>query len=374
MRILYLIDEMQAVSAGGTERQVLQLARLLKEAGAEVNIGTFRGTHWLTSEIAGCHVEHFNFRSVWRFSSLMELHRVVTWMREHNIQVLQTFFVEANILGPLLGWWAGVPVILGSRRNLNYWMNPGTALLQRIANWFCTRLVANGKAVQEHVSRTEHVSLERIEVIHNGLDTDQFYSDGKLRSLSRATFGYLESDIIIGAVSGLRPVKGCETFIDAAAEVLRHAPDVRFVLVGDGPLRSSLEAQAAPLGDHFRFVGAQEDIRPFLSMFDIAVLASESEGFSNSILEYMAAGLPSVVTDVGGNPEAIENAGIIVKPKQPLDLANALLSLIKDPTRRKALAQQARARAQSFSLPSTRATWVRFYERTLGQRKAQAKA
>ncbi|MEO5936331.1 MAG: glycosyltransferase [Terriglobales bacterium] len=366
MRILYMIDEMQALTDGGTERQVLQMIALMKQAGADVHLCTLRGTEWLTAEQAGCPVEHFHYRSFWRPGSIMELLRLRRWMRDKKVEILQTFFVEANILGPLVGRMASVPIILGSRRNLNYWMSPLAALAQRIANRFAMRLVANCNAVKQHVIATESVDAGKVDVMYNGLDAAHFAPNDERRRQLRQEYGFRDSDVVVGAVSVLRPIKGCETFIDAAGEVLRQDPNARFVLVGDGPLRSSLETRAASLGDRFRFAGAQKDIRPFLNMFDIGVLASESEGFSNSILEYLAAGLPCVVTNVGGNPEAIENAGVVVTQKQPAELAEAVLILLRDRVRRASLSTKALARAKDFDLESTQSKLAAYYERLLG--------
>jgi len=365
VRILYLIDEMQALTAGGTERQLLQMITLMKQAGADVRLGTLRGTEWLSAREAGCPVEHFHYRSFWRPGSLAELVRLRRWMRDERIQILQTFFVEANILGPIIGRMAGVSVILGSRRNLNYWMSSGTALLQRFANGFATRLVANCNAVKQFVVASEGVDADKVDVIYNGLDAAHFAPDPELRRTARQKHGFSNTDILIGATTVLRPIKGCETFIDAAKEVARQAPQAQFVLVGDGPLRPALEARAAGLKNRIHFVGAQADIRPFLNMFDIAVLASESEGFSNSILEYLAAGLPTVVTDVGGNPEAIDNAGVVVPVGPPAGLASALLNLLENPAQRATLSQRALARSKDFSLDTTQLKLEKYYRSLL---------
>jgi len=362
-RILYMIDEMEAVTSGGTERQLMQMIRLLVDAGVEVRLCTLRGTHWLTDEIAGCPVEHFAFLSLLRPGSQAELLRLRAYMRDYRPHVLQTFFVEANILGPIVGRLAGVPVIVGGRRNLNYWMGPLTSSLQRFANRYTTRLLANSEAVKEHVVRTEHIHPAQVDVIYNGLDVERFRPDPESRAAMRQKFGFTDDQILIGAVSVLRPIKGCEDFIDAAALVLRQQPSTRFVLVGDGPIRSELELRAKALGDCFTFAGAQPDVRPFLQMFDIGVLSSESEGFSNSILEYLAAGLPCVVTDVGGNREAVGNAGVSIPVRDPNALAKALVGLVSDPALRQSLASAALARAPQFSLAAAQRNLVSYYQK-----------
>lgn len=363
LKVLLIIDEMEAVTAGGTERQVLQIAQLLVGAGFDVQFAVLRRTQWLDNHSLPYPVKRFEIDKVKSLRGLAQLVALGRWMKQEHFDVVQSFFVEANVVIPILAWIAGVPVALGSRRNLNYWMNPFWRSLQRISNHFVTRLVANSEAVKRVVQETEQISPDKIDVMYNGLDIERFARNPELREKARGEFGYQNSDVVIGAVSVLRPIKGCETFIDAAHEVVRQSPQARFVLVGDGPLRRELETRASGLGDRFRFVGAQHDIRPFLNMFDIGVLASESEGFSNSILEYMAAGLPSVVSDVGGNLEAVGNAGLVVSSKNPKALAEALLQLVHDGEIRASLSREAILRAKRFSLDSTQVALVAYYRR-----------
>jgi glycosyltransferase involved in cell wall biosynthesis len=367
LRILYMIDEMQALTAGGTERQLLQMIDLMKQSGADVRLCTLRGTEWLTPAIAGCPVEHFNLTSLTSLSGVAEMRRIYRWIKANNVQVLQTFFVEANIIGPLLGKMARVPILLGSRRNLNYWMSPRLAAMQRMANKFSTRLVANCEAVKSYVVKTEGVTADKVDVLYNGLDLEHFETSPLLRQQARATSKYADSDIVIGCVSALRPIKGCETFIDAAHQVTKRVPQARFVLVGDGPLRSELEARTSDISARFLFAGAQDDVRPWLNVFDIGVLASESEGFSNSILEYLAASLPCVVSDVGGNAEAIDTAGLVVRPKDAAALAEALVALVTNPAARADYSRKAQARASAFDLKSTQANLVSYYGRLAGR-------
>ncbi len=363
MRILYLIDEMEAITAGGTERQVLQMIRLVREAGLEPQLAVMRGTGWLTEVQAGCPVEHFRISSFTSVAGLRELARLRRWVRKQRFHVLQTFFLEANLVGPVVAWLAGVPVILGSRRNMNYWMGWKLAALQRLANLFATRLVANCRAVADCIVRMEKVRASKVDVIYNGIDLEYFRPCPEQRAQMRSQLGIAEDEVLVGNVSALRPIKGVEHFVSAAAAVLQHESRARFVLVGDGPLRQQLQDQAARLGIAPRFLiaGAQEDIRPWLNACDVAVLTSESEGFSNSILEYMAMGLACVATDVGGNREVLtEGAGVLVPQCDDRALAEALLHLVRNPKRRQ-MAQVARSTVARFGLPSAREALAHYY-------------
>lgn len=363
LRILYMIDEMEALTAGGTERQILQMIALMKDAGAEVQLCLLRNTEWLTEEIAGVPVHVCHLGSILSGRGLRDLNRLRRWIRLQQFDVVQTFFIDSSLIGPVVAKLAGVRVVLGSRRNLNYWMTFSTRFAQRISNLFITRLVANCEAVKTAVAKTEGFDPGRIDVIYNGLDVARFHPDEDMRRRKRRELGFTEEHFVIGNVSVLRPIKGCETFIEMAKLVSQDHPAARFVLVGDGPLRCALENQIELLGmgPVFFFAGSQEDVRPFLNAFDAAVLCSESEGFSNSILEYMAAGLPTVVTDVGGNAEAVGNAGKAVPVGDVSALAREMGLLMKNTDHAKLLSRNALMRVQGFSFPSTRTRLLQYY-------------
>lgn len=368
LKILYVIDEMQALTAGGTERQLLQMITLMKAAGHTVHLALFRGTEWLTEAEAGCPIRRCAIGRVFSPDGWRRLRALEAWMQAERFDVVQSFFVEANIFIPPRARRAGVPVVLGSRRNLNYWMGAFQRWLQRRSNRHVTRLVANCEAVKQAVAKFEGIAAERVDVIYNGLDVQRFRPDPARRTAQRRALGHGESEVVVGTVSVLRPVKGCETFVRAAAMVADHSPQARFLLVGDGSLRGELEQLGRELGisERLRFAGSQEDVRPFLQAMDIAVLASESEGFSNSILEYAASGKPIVASDVGGNREAAGEGGVMVPPADPGRLAEALIRLIDDPAGRARMASEALIHAQSFSLERAQATLSSYYQGLAG--------
>jgi L-malate glycosyltransferase len=369
LRILFLVEEMEAITAGGTERQILQMIRLLRESEMAPEICIFRDTAWLTEDLAGCPVHSAGIGRLASLRVIPQFWHLVRWMRAKRFDVVQTFFIEANILGPVLVRFAGVPLILGSRRNLNYWMKPHHLILQRISNRFVSRLVANCEAVRQRVAAMERFPLDRIDVVYNSIDADQFRPNPEIRRRMRNELQIGEERVVIGNVSTLRSVKGVQHFVAAAALVRDRLPAAYFVVIGDGPLRPSIEQQIADLqlGPVFRLFGSQEEIAPYLCAMDIAVLSSESEGFSNSILEYMAAGLPCVATDVGGNREALGDAdGAIVRPADPSELAEALLGLINDPNRRRDLTAKSLARIDAvFNLSSARPRLADYYRRCI---------
>ena len=370
IKILYMIDEMAALTAGGTERQILQMAQLMQECGFSIQLCVLRGTEWISQDQINIPVHRAQLRSFKSFAGLRAAGRLIRWLETEQFDIVQTFFVESNLLGPLIARLAGVPVIIGSRRNLNYWMKRRTAVLQSIANVITTRLVANCEAVRQVVSKTEYTNVAKIDVIYNGLDLSQFRPHPSLRKQVRDELGIRESDVVVGNVSALRPIKGTEDFVEAAALVRQKHPSARFILVGDGPLMESLRSRVQELGltDTFIFTGAQKDVPRFLQAFDIAVLSSESEGFSNSLLEYIAMGLPVVSTDVGGNREALGEAGRFVSPKNPPALADTIINLLEDAGGLQKMRAAATQQAARVSLDRAQERLRRYYQELVDSR------
>lgn len=155
---------------------------------------------------------------------------------------------------------------------------------------------------------------------------------------------------VVGNVAALVPHKGQKYLIDAAPAVVRAMPDTVFLIFGEGPLQAPLQHQIRSLGldHHVRLVGFRHDVLALLKSLDVFVMSSVTEGLGTSILDAMAASRPVVGTAAGGIPEAIEHGvtGLVVPPQHPAELAEAILSLLKDPSRREAMGRAGLARAR----------------------------
>jgi glycosyltransferase involved in cell wall biosynthesis len=220
--------------------------------------------------------------------------------------------------------------------------------------------------VKELTSREEKIDLSKIYVIHNGIDIDDFKNDGDSRELLKQKLAIPLNHNVIGIVAGLRPMKRHITFLRAAQRILRERNDVDFVVVGDGPLRGDLEALSDEFGIswHIHFVGWQEDIVPFLSLFDIGVNCSANEGLSNAIMEYMACGVPCVVSKAGGNEELIENGvnGLTFELDNDRELASSIIGLLDDKPKQQEYAERAREIiAYEFSIQKMTANYDRLF-------------
>ena len=187
--------------------------------------------------------------------------------------------------------------------------------------------------------------------------------------------GYQKDDVVIMHVANLTPVKGHAHLLQAMARVLPECPKVKLVLVGEGPLRGQLTEMVEQLNltNHVVFLGKREDARQLLNMADICVLPSLSEGMSNAILEYMVAGKPVVATNVGGNPELVQNGetGILVDKENSEQLAKALILLANAPYKRTEMGRNGYEKVKNkFTLPAMVSAYTDlFYRHDAEQKK-----
>ena len=265
-----------------------------------------------------------------------------------------TFFPLSNILGVFLSRLAKVKVILSTRRDYGLWLNRWSIPLLRFVNRYVTRIIANSASVKELTCREEKCDPSKVDVIYNGIHlNNQVPSRSDCTGL-KEKYAIPPNRLVLGTVAGLRPMKRHTTIIRAAKLVVDSREDVSFLIVGDGILRSDLEALASELGitKHLIFAGSQENVLPFIALFDIAVNASANEGLSNAIMECMALGKPCIAADAGGNPELIKNEvnGYTFELDNHRELARKILDLLDDKEKQRLFASESKKRIQGMSL------------------------
>jgi len=352
LRILFLIDEIVGKGAG-TERQLLDLIRAVDRARFDPVLCCLRESDWLRENDPGCEAHVLGFRSFHGRTFLPSLIRLARFIRRTGVDVVQTFFVDSSLLGPLAAR-LGRARCVGWRRDMGYWHTRSLLWALRVIDPLLDGVLVNARAVGEIVAAAEWVPRHKIHVIPNGIDVARFEGgDERARALARAAISFLYGIPpvvpLVGVVANLRPVKRIDDFIHAAGIIHRACPSARFLIVGKGALREQLEALASRLGIGSRIHMIEDcvDTAHLLAALDVGVLTSESEGCSNALLEYMAAGLGIVATRVGGNVELIEDGknGILIERAAPKELAAAILSLLSEPESRARLGREARAAA-----------------------------
>jgi glycosyltransferase involved in cell wall biosynthesis len=251
----------------------------------------------------------------------------------------------SNLLGVPAGRLAGVPVVISSRRDLgrhDWYEGKRRIWLRRIQNR-CHCILANATAIRDALISEDGFVPEKLRVIHNGIDVEKFRCTGDRKGVLPQT-GEGRLIVLVGNMHS--EVKGHPSLIACASAVIAEFPSTQFVLVGDGGQRGKFEGlvQARGMGASFRFLGRRNDVAEILACCDIAVLPSLAEGLPNALLEYMAAGLPAVVSNVGGNAELVEDGvtGLLVPPRDSSALSNAILKLLRDSSLARRMANHGR--------------------------------
>jgi glycosyltransferase involved in cell wall biosynthesis len=381
-RILQLVD---SFDEGGSERQALQLTRLLHDSGRyQVLLASLKPDGVLRSQVADLDLEEipcYPLTSFYDANALVQLRRFVHDLRRLKVDVLHTHDFYTNIFGMVAGRLAGVPVRIASRRETSGMRSRAQQQAQRAAYALAHQVVANSKAVQLKLI-AEGLRKDKITIIHNGFDPNRVVSShSSSRDDALVALG-LEKNAsrrFVTIVANMRhEVKDYPMFLRAAQRVSKVVPRVGFLLAGEGELRSSLESLAAKLGiaNKTVFLGRVADIATLLGVSDVGVLASKAEGFSNSILEYMAAGCPVVATDVGGASEAIVEGetGYLVSSGYDESMAERIISLLESPALAGRMGESGRrVVAEKFSTAAQLHNTEALYERFLLTKRRQVK-
>jgi glycosyltransferase involved in cell wall biosynthesis len=269
-------------------------------------------------------------------------------VRTEGFDVIQSQHEKSDVFNALLPRGARHALRISNRRDTGFLKSARLRQLSRLLNRRFDMIVAPSTSILDAVERDEGAPRSRMHCIANAVDTERFRPliDSN-RQAALGAIGCTDSDLMIGCVADLVPVKRHEDLVDAFANLRSQFPDARLVLIGDGPCRETVERRIRELGiaDSVRMLGRRPDIDKLLPAFHLFVLASDTEGLSNAILEAQACGLPVVATRVGGNPDLVDaDCGILVPPRDPEALAEAMGRLLRDRDRRKQMGAVARMR------------------------------
>jgi glycosyltransferase involved in cell wall biosynthesis len=342
--VLRVVDQFPKTLGGG-ERIVLKLAALLPSYGYRASILTF----YVHPESSGavdppCPTYLLPLQRTYDLTALRAALELRRFLKRERIEIVHTFFESSDL-------WAGFVTKTMSNAKL-IWSRRDMGILRSRKHDFAYRRMADlpdkvfavSEQVRRHSVEVDGIDPARVETIYNGLDLSDW---SEVSRPSRAN-----CETVIVTVGNIRRVKGHDILIRAAASVLRRFPQAGFRIGGDildADYFAELQEliRSLNLSDQVQFSGGVSNLCTYLSEADIFLLPSRSEGFSNAIIEAMAAGLPVVATDVGGNAEAVEHGvtGLIIPAENSDALAAAIESLMSDPSRARAMGAAGRTMA-----------------------------
>lgn len=336
---------------GGTERQVVNLARELDRSRFELHLACFKKRGEFMREVVsnGIPLSAYPIHRLLRPSTALQMLRLAGDLRRKRIQIVRSYGLYPNLFALPAAWLAGVPVRIASIRDTGDHLTPKQRRAQRWVSSFAQRVLVNAEAIKRRLL-DEGYDPGRIVVIPNGIDLDRFSGTAQGRILRE--LGVPPATPVVGVVARLNELKGIEYFLAAMAQVAKRFPGARFLVVGDGrgpvgaAYRASLEREASLLGLHGRlhFTGFREDVPELLGELTVSVQPSLSEGLSNVVLESFAAGVPVVATSAGGNSELVAHGinGLLAPPRDAQALADAVCLLLADPDRARQLGAEGR--------------------------------
>ena len=380
MKIAFIIDTISCDTAG-TQKQLLETIRRLNRSEFEPELICLWESPWMAGNPLPCPCTVLGYRGFVKTGFPGVIRRLAKLIGSRKIDIVQTFFEDSIFVA-----WLGTifarrqPILLSSRRDIGLgkanqpWYHSLFGYALPVVNRQFTGIVANSEQVRAYVSKREKTPLTKIKVHYNGVSLPELgtCSPPPLSMQSH------RSDVWIGVVANLTPVKRHDLIVRAFAQLLGAGPQVaaRLILLGEGPQRSQLEqlAQALGVGNSVQFEGAVADVDSYLRHLDIGVLCSDREGLSNAILEYMAYGLPVVATKVGGNSELVTASnGFVVPPNDVDALTAALSTLVGDANLRARLGDSSREKAhRSFSWENSMRDLEDYYRSLLLNRSKHA--
>lgn len=289
-------------------------------------------------------------RPIAPLSDLRALAALRLSIRRFRPDVVHTHSSKAGVLGRLAARLERVPVVVHTVHGFGF--TPLQSAIRRAAFLRAERLAAGWT---DHFVAVSRVNLDRgvelglwrpdeASVIRAGIDLGHFRAPGDGRE-ARRRLGVRDGAPLVTQVGNFKPQKAPLDFIRAAARIAAARPDVRFVMVGNGPLRGAAEAMAAEVGlaDRVVFCGWWDDVPGLLAATTVSVLSSRHEGLPCAVVESLAAGVPVVATEVDGTPEVVRSGinGDLVPPEEPTALADAVLAILGDDKRRRSMAAAA---------------------------------
>jgi glycosyltransferase involved in cell wall biosynthesis len=377
---LCILFAIGSLGLGGAEKQMALLIKHLDQLNYSCHLFALEATgplsDYLEDTNLDLHSGGYCSNKPWviKFFFLIRAQlRMLGLIRKVRPDIIHAYLPLTNFIASFAGRLLNVPMIITSKRALGTHQDRrrGWRIFDiasfRLSHW----VVVNSRAVGNDTIQRDMGNSSKIKLIYNGLELENFALQNHNKKEVRKDLTLDPNQKIIITVANLIPYKGHVDLLKAAAIVIKNQTDSLFLLVGeDRGIKKSLEDLSRELGiiQNVVFMGQRNDIPRLLAASEVSVLPSHEEGFSNVILESMAAGLPIVATCVGGNPEAVVDGetGWLVPPNNSEELALKIMDLLNDSEKAKRWGEKGRRIvSEKFSAEKMVAEFVKLYSRSM---------
>jgi glycosyltransferase involved in cell wall biosynthesis len=363
VRVCLVVDSLGPDA--GTEKLVAGLASSIDPNVVETHLCCFEPSERLASLPPHVKTAVFSLSRINSVNGLRQVLRFRRYLKSNRIDVVHSFMNKSAIFSVLASRGTACRTVVTSRLSCGYWYTRKLIWMFRILNHYSTHILTNSATAKRLTVDSEGVSPDKITVFYPGVDLRRFSSAASNPARASA-LGIPAGAAVVGIVANFRPVKDLPLFLRTAAVIAAAVPNAAFLLVGQGALKAKLQELAAELGigDRVFFSSPDVEVADYLARMSVACLTSESEGLPNAVLEYMAAGLPVVSTDVGGISELVRNGftGYLVGTRTPEAFAEPVIQLLQNERLRKGMGQLGLERARAeFDSSAAIARLQQFY-------------
>ena len=348
LKILYL---QLALGVGGAEELRLTVLKYINKEKYDIRLCCL-----VEKGEIGKEIEKLGFRvdvigTSERLSNILSFFPIFAYLKQNKFDVVQTSLPTPNLYGRVAALFTRVPYIIAEEHSYYERYNRYLGYLFRMINKVLVRhthrIISCSDAVKQRVAKEEKVSEDHFLTIHNAIDTKKFVANCSKKE-SRIKLGLNPDMPVIGFIASLAPRKGHIYLFQAMRLTLYSYPELKLLIVGEGPLRRKLEVfvQQSHLGNSVEFMGSRRDIPQLLKAMDIFVSPAIKEAFGINLIEAMYSEVPCIATNVGGIPEVVRDGvtGILVPQADPQALARAIKELLDKPELAKKYGEAGRRR------------------------------
>jgi glycosyltransferase involved in cell wall biosynthesis/peptidoglycan/xylan/chitin deacetylase (PgdA/CDA1 family) len=377
--VLFFIDRF--VTFAGAEKNLFDvMTGLDKKRYRPILLCIHRGDLAQVLVQKGIEAKDLRIKRIYSFHAFIKAIAIFKFIKKNNIKIIVTYHESSDFFGSIIGKLSGVPVIISSRRDMGFNLKKRHILFYKLINPLFDMVLTVSDAVKNEIFSKQNILWHKCVTLYNGVKISDFPQDID-KGIVKKSLGLDNNRPVVGILAGIRPIKGHKYFLEAASLILKEYPETYFLIVGwpdDKIYYKQLKdlTKQLKIGERVLFVGGRSDTAKILSITDISVLSSLSEGFSNAVIESMAAGKPVVATNVGGTTEAVVDGetGFLVPPYNAKALADAILRLLRNKKMAEDMGKKGRRLAEEkFSLNIMIEQLQHLYESLLSIKDINAK-